>query len=67
MEVVGNNKIEYAMMASSPDPETFEEAAHGPNRDMWILVMQEELERMWIDRTWKLVQPPTSTNIVGSK
>jgi hypothetical protein len=38
---------EYAMLALSPnDPTTFEEAAYGPNKDVWVLAMLEELKRM---------------------
>ncbi|KAF8513257.1 hypothetical protein BU17DRAFT_95556 [Hysterangium stoloniferum] len=42
-----NNNVKYAMLASSPnDPMNFEEAAYGPQKDIWIPAMLEELERM---------------------
>jgi hypothetical protein len=30
----GDGNIEYAMEASAGDPETFEEAAYGPNKNI---------------------------------
>jgi hypothetical protein len=39
--------IEYTMLASSPgDPISFDEAAYGPQKDIWMLAMLEELEHM---------------------
>jgi hypothetical protein len=67
-ESTEDRDIEYAMLAPSPDdPTTFKEVAHGPNKDVWMLAMLEELERMWKNSTWTLVKPPPNANIVGSR
>jgi hypothetical protein len=55
------------MAALAGDPETFEEAAYGPNKDVWIPAMYEELERMRENGTWALVKPLPDANIVGSR
>jgi hypothetical protein len=55
------------MTASTCNPETFEEATHGSNRDIWMPAMIEELERMRKNGTWILVKPPPNANIVSSR
>ena len=43
-----------------------EEALKGKHSDKWKQALEAEYNSL-IDKTWELVQPPESSNIVGSK
>lgn len=48
-------------------PNTYEEAMSSPQANNWKEAIQEELNSLEKNKTWDLVLPPESANIIGSK
>ena len=49
------------------DPSTFSEAKSVPNKLKWEEAMKREMESLWSNEVWELVDPPPNQRIVGSK
>ena len=49
------------------DPSTFSEAKSVPNKLKWEEAMKREMESLWSNEVWELVDPPPIWKIVGSK
>ena len=49
------------------DPSTFSEAKSVPNKLKWEEAMKREMESLWSNEVWELVDPPPNRKIVGSK
>src|SRR4051812_47932580 len=58
------------MMATSLDevePMTYKQALSLPNANKWKAAMQEELESMWTNQVWDLVDLPAGCKAIGNK
>ena len=49
------------------DPSTFSKAKSVPNKLKWEEAMKREIESLWSNEVWELVDPPPNQKIVGSK
>ena len=49
------------------DPSTFSEAKSVPNKLKWEEAMKREMESLWSNEVWELMDPPPNRKIVGSK
>ena len=49
------------------DPSTFSEAKSVPDKLKWEEAMKREMESLWSNEVWELVEPPPNRKIVGSK
>jgi hypothetical protein len=58
---------EFTADAEALEPTTLAEAKRRPDWPQWEAEIREELATLETARTWKLVDPPPGTNIVGSK
>src|SRR5438045_9399076 len=58
------------MVAASLDevePMTYNQALSLPNANKWKAAMQEELESMWTNQVWDLVDLPAGRKTIGNK
>lgn len=49
------------------EPKTYKEAMRSRERAEWIVAMQEEIESLIKNKTWKIVDKPKKCKLVGSK
>ncbi|GKE23589.1 putative RNA-directed DNA polymerase, partial [Tanacetum coccineum] len=54
----------YVALASVTEPRGFKSAANNPK---WVSAMNEEIQALQQNKTWKIVPRPCSINIVGMK
>lgn len=57
-------------MISEPsfdDPQTYDEALSGPDREQWIAAMREEIAALEDNETWKLTNLPSDRKAVRNK
>jgi len=61
----------YALYATeeinSNEPATYQEAINHPEAENWLLAMKEEMESLYKNQTWKLVELPKGRHVVGCK
>uniref|UniRef100_A0A2N9G064 Uncharacterized protein n=1 Tax=Fagus sylvatica TaxID=28930 RepID=A0A2N9G064_FAGSY len=50
--------VSYALLTSSKDPSTFQEAIDSSENDKWMEVMVEEMESLSKNKTWELTKLP---------
>ena len=53
--------------ADNEEPQCVEEALKGKHSDKWKQALEAEYNSLIDNKIWELVQPPESSNIVGSK
>lgn len=58
---------EFTAKAEALKPVSLAEAKHRPDWSLWEGGIREELTTLAMAGAWELVDPPTGTNIVGSK
>ena len=59
--------VSYALITSSGDPTTFQEAVHSLEKSKWMGAMVEEMESLHKNQTWELVDLPTGKRAIGCK
>src|SRR4051812_6802321 len=59
--------VSYALITSSGDPSTFQEATCSQERDKWMGAMVEEMESLHKNQTWDLVELPKGKRATGCK
>ena len=61
----------YALHAAKEidlnEPATYEEAINHLEAENWLLAMKEEMESLYKNQTWKLVELPKGRHVVGCK
>lgn len=63
-------RLEFAGRVSKVDflePETFEEAKSGHDKEKWKAAMDDEIRSLKQNCTWKLIDPPKDSKIIGCK
>ena len=59
--------VSYALITSSGDPTTFQEAIHNQEKSRWMGAMVEEIQFLHKNQTWDLVEPPEGKRAIGCK
>lgn len=54
-------------VTSMYEPTNYKEAIEGSNRDKWIEAMEDEMQAMYANNTWDLVELPKGRKSVGCK
>ena len=49
------------------EPKSVKETAHGSKFDKWIVTMQEELDSLYANKVWDLVDLPQDRKAIGKK
>ena len=57
----------FALLISSGDPLTFQEAMLNEEKDRWMGAMVEEMESLHENQTWELAQLPEGKKAIGCK
>ena len=61
------NHDAYCLLTEDGEPTTFMEAMRNPDASMWMTTMQEEIEALHRNHTWKLVELPAGRKVIGNK
>jgi hypothetical protein len=59
--------VSYALLTSSEDPSTFQEAIESSEKDKWMEAMVEENEFLSKNKTWELTELPKGKKPIGCK
>ncbi len=59
--------VSYALVTSSGDPVTFQEAISSQEKSKWMQAMVEEMESLHKNKTWELVELPKGKRAIGCK
>lgn len=61
----------YALIAAdlvnNKEPKSYKEAMRSKDHTKWRLTMEEEMESLYKNKTWTLVEKPSGVRLVGSK
>ena len=49
------------------EPVTYQEAITGPESEKWLEAMKSEMDSMYTNQVWTLVEPPVGVNPIGCK
>ena len=52
------DSLSYALVTANGDPYTYEEAMESRDRDRWVHAMAEEMQSLYNNSTWQLIQLP---------
>src|SRR4051812_32176360 len=55
------------LMVDHDDPATFQEAVDGPDSELWLGAMREEMQSMSDNHVWELVDPIDGVRTIGCK
>ena len=59
--------VSYALITSSRDPTTFQEAIHSQEKSRWVGDVVEEIQSLHKNQTWDLVELPKGKRAIGCK
>ena len=59
--------VSFALVTSSGDPLTFNEATNRKGNDKWLAAMLEEMESLQKNKTWELAKLPKGKKAIGCK
>jgi hypothetical protein len=59
--------VSYALLTSTEDPSTFQEAIESFEKDKWMKAMVEEMESLSKNKTWELTELPKGKKSIGCK
>jgi len=66
-ERIKNKTKHCANLAEISEPRTYREAIESENSSDWLEATQREIDSLNLNKTWKLVEKPRNTNIIGSR
>ena len=49
------------------EPVTYQEVITGPESNKWLEAMKSEMDSMYANQVWTLVEPPIGVNPIGCK
>ena len=49
------------------EPTSYQEAVQGPDSEKWLEAMRSEMESMYTNQVWTLVDPPEEIKPIGCK
>ncbi|WJZ97361.1 hypothetical protein VitviT2T_015970 [Vitis vinifera] len=59
--------VSYALITSSGDPTTFQEAIHSQEKSRWMGAMVEKIQSLHKNQTWDLVELLEGKRAIGCK
>ena len=59
--------VSYALITSSGDPTTFQKAIHNQEKSRWMGAMVEEIQSLYKNQTWDLVELPKGKKAIRCK
>ncbi|PKI52678.1 hypothetical protein CRG98_026938, partial [Punica granatum] len=62
--VTQNNDV---LLIDDDEPTTYAEAVIGPDSEKWLVAMRSEMESMYTNQVWTLVDPPEGAKLIGYK
>src|SRR5436853_4676291 len=57
----------HVMLMDQDEPSTYAEAVTGPDSEKWLEAMKSEMESMYANQVWTLVDPPEGAKPIGCK
>ena len=48
------------------EPTTYQEAILGPDFEKWLQAMKSEMQSMYDNQVWTLIDPPEGTKTIGA-
>ena len=55
------------MLMDQDEPTTYQQAMSGPDSEKWLVAMKSEMESMYENQVWTLVDPPEGVKPIGCK
>jgi hypothetical protein len=55
------------LLMDQDEPVTYQEAITGAESEKWLEAMKSELDSMYTNQVWTLVEPPKGINPIGCK
>ncbi|KAI5442786.1 hypothetical protein KIW84_011708 [Lathyrus oleraceus] len=55
------------LLMDQDEPVTYQEAITGPKSEKWLEAMKSEMDSMYTNQVWTLVEPPVGVNPIGCK
>jgi len=52
---------------TNTEPLNYAEALHDKDAEMWVVAMKSEMESMYSNQVWDLVEPPIGVKLIGCK
>ncbi|CAM8987589.1 unnamed protein product [Rhodiola kirilowii] len=62
-----NYACNVAENISNHEPENVQDAVYGPEGNRWLKAINDEMDSLKKNKTWKIVDRPAKTRLVGSK
>ena len=60
-------QYEYILIVDEGEPESFQEIQSHKDKDCWIKVMREEMNSLWKNDTYELIELPKRRKALKSK
>ena len=57
----------YCLLTKEGELSTYQEALNSPDASLWMITMQEEMEVLYKNQTWELVELPKGWKAIGNK
>ena len=54
-------------LVDQDEPTTYHEGMMSPDSEKWLQAMKSEMQSMYDNQVWNLVDPPEGTKVIGSK
>ncbi|KAI4299821.1 hypothetical protein L6164_033246 [Bauhinia variegata] len=64
---VMESNVAYCLLMEEEEPSTLQEAMNSSDASQWMTAMQEEMEALHKNKTWKLVPLPQGRKPIGNK
>ena len=55
------------LLVDQNEPTTYQEAMLGPDSEKWLEAMKSEIQSMYDNQVWTLINPPEGTKTIGYK
>ena len=55
------------LLMDQNEPTTYQEAIKGPDSEKWLEAMRSEMESMYTNQVWTLVDPPDGVKLIECK
>ena len=56
-----------AEVVDADEPRTYSDAIKGNEKGQWLVAMKEEIQSLYKNKTWRLVDKPKNQKVVGCR